>query len=43
LYKIEALEMQFKTINKTRQKVVSRLVDRSTDPTAHGRYLETNQ
>jgi hypothetical protein len=48
LYKIEALEMQFKTINKTRQKVVSRLVDRSKDstvesnPTAHGRYLETN-
>ena len=49
LYKIEALEMQFKTINKTRQKVVSRLVDRSkgstvesNNPTAHGRYLETN-
>jgi polyhydroxyalkanoate synthesis regulator phasin len=48
LYKIEALEMQFKSINKTRQKVVSRLVDRSKDstanssPTAHGRYLEPN-
>lgn len=48
LYKIEALEMQFKTINKTRQKVVSRLVEQSkgssveSRPTAHGRYLETN-
>jgi hypothetical protein len=43
LYKIEALEMQFKSINKTRQKVVSKLVDRSkastvqSSPTA--RYL----
>jgi hypothetical protein len=48
IYKIEALEMQFKSINKTRQKVVSRLVDRSkasveNNPTARGRYLETNQ
>jgi hypothetical protein len=48
LYKIEALEMQFKSINKTRQKVVSRLVDRSkgstveSSPTAHSRYLATN-
>jgi ribosomal protein L20A (L18A) len=48
LYKIEALEMQFKSINKTRQKVVSRLVDRSkgstvqSSPTANVRYLETN-
>lgn len=29
LHKIDALEMQFKTINKTRQRVVSRLVDKS--------------
>jgi hypothetical protein len=32
-YKIEALEMQFKSINKTRQKVVSRLGDRSKGST----------
>jgi chromosome segregation ATPase len=29
-FKVEALETQFKFINKTRQKVVSKLVDRST-------------
>lgn len=29
LHKIEALETQFKSINKTRQKVVSKLVDRT--------------
>jgi len=32
LHKMDALEMQFKSINKTRQRVVSRLVDRSKDP-----------
>lgn len=49
LHKVDALEMQFKSINKTRQKVVSRLTDRSakesmrqSDPSSQGRYLETN-
>jgi chromosome segregation ATPase len=46
LYKIEALEIQFKSINMTRQTVVSGLVDRSKhstvqiSPRAHGRHLE---
>jgi chromosome segregation ATPase len=45
LYKIEALEMQFKSINKTRQKVVSRLVSKGStakSSTTAGRYLEPN-
>jgi hypothetical protein len=33
-YKVEALETQFKFINKTRQKVVNKLVDRSSNNTS---------